>query len=519
MRYYSLFAGLQALNEANPEPGFHFKALEEVSVPVFQAAANLTSVVLGKPFPLAAGVRKLAKLSAQFHAELARGYSRIAQDESHGRDFDMEEQGKIIHSAFRSFNQMVLRMALMYEAPPSSLWLRFNELYRQAEDVGLAGWSEGCPELAQPEPASVEDIYLRMLVFRLAAPHHLEQADIQRVFDLIQQHGRLVSLMGQPLEEGRKADFSVDLDSSAMPCSLSCQEGGEGRDLRYVFLGSLRRLINDLGRLPLNKDSGLCSNLSKYLQIHLGASLAPLPGKKCRNSILIAGYKNLVLAMPHVGAKLGSVEGFNDFKLLPLDEHVLPTASLESSKTSGTFRVASSMARQQTGESAGLGKLSTGTNCRVSPADAPGFYIIESPGLALPVGGLAGLFTDNKLIQFGLICPGRNDLAPNEYGFELLADGMGLARVVFDANPKKAYRCFFSGTGNGRFSLITPSLRLRGGEGLAVDSQNGGGSKERYRIARLLGKTDEYCQYELVPGDTGQTLEPKRPLQEFPVLE
>lgn len=504
-RYTSLFAGLFALNSASPDPEFHFQALEELSVPVFQAAASMASVAIGKPFPLAVSVRKLAKMGAQFHSELARGYSKIAQEDGFGRRFDLQEQGRIVHSALRSFNQMLLHLALMYEAPPTSLWLRLNELYHQAERENLADWSVGCPELGHAEPASVEALYLRMLVFRLVAPLRLEQTEIQRAFGIIQQYGNLVSLMPQPFLEGRKADFSVDLESSAMPASLSCHAGKMVGDLRYVCLESLRQLADRLGCPPLNKESGLSANLSKYFQIRLGSSLAPILGKNSRNSIIIAGFSNLVGAMPQVGAKLASVDGFSDFKLLSQDEHDMPATKIASSKTEGTFKTSAWGVRPLSKGSAALGMIASGTACRVSPAETPGFYVIESPGIALPVGGLVGLFTDNKLIQFGQVCPGCNELVPHEYGFELLASDVGLARVVFDANPKKTYRCFFSGNGDGTYSLITPPLRLRGGDVLLVDRRGYGDPKERFRIARLLGKTVEYCQFEIIPESPAQS--------------
>jgi len=500
-RYSNLFAGIQALNEANLEPVFRFKALDALSPPIFQAAANLTSIVLGKPFPLAVGMRKLAKLAAQFHAELVRGYSSIAGEDTFGRDFDLDEQGKVIHSALRSFNQMALRMALLYEAPPSSLWLRLNELYLQSVRDDLSGWSDGCPELANPEPVSVEALYLRILVFRLAEPYRLTQVEIQKVFDLIQQHGTRASLAAQMFEGGRKADFSVDLESSAMPSSPSIQEAQKGRDgcRRYLFTEPLRRLIRDIGRPPLNKDAGFSESLSKYLQIHLGALLAVQPGKKSRVSVIITGYANLVREVPLVGAKIASAEGLSNYALQSPDEYVLPETRIESSKTSGTFRAASATAAAPAEGSAVFGKSTAGSNCRVSPAEAPGFYIIESPRQALSAMGLVGLFTDNRVVQFGRICPGHNEKTPHEYGFELLANDVVLARVALDAKPKKIHRCFFSAAGDGRYSLITPRLRLRGGEAMLVDSLGYGGSKGRYRVARLLMRGEEFCQYELVP--------------------
>jgi len=496
-RYTQLFAGLGALNEANVALDFHFKALEEVSVAVFQAAANLSTVILGKSFPLPTGLSRLGKLAIQFHAELASGYARIAQQVDFEKDFDQAAQGRVIHAAFRSFTQKFLLKVLLYEPLPTSFWLRLNALYLRAEQGGLCDWSEICPELACVGPVSVQALYLRILTFRLAMPHRLEQAEIQQTFDLIQQHGALIELNGQPFEEGRKADFSVDL-ASPMPSSMARLQAGEGKDLRYVYLSAFRRLLDDLGRPPRNKDSVLATSPSNILQVRLGMGLVPLPDKKSRYSIVVYGYSSLLVAMPQVATKLDSEDVLGDYMLLSLDEHVLPTTRIESSKTQGTFLVTGSMVKPSAEVSMGPSRMKNATTCSVSPADRPGFYIIESPAVALPPGKLVGLFTDNKLIQFGLVCPGCNELIPYRYGFELLAAEVSLVRVVLDSHPKKSYPCFFSDLGNGRFGLITPPLHVHSGDGLIAQSHGFVGVPQRYRIAKQRMKAAEFCQFELV---------------------
>jgi len=494
-RYVLLFSGLQALNAAELEPGFHFRALEKIRAPVMQTTRYLTALFQAKPLPLDAGIRKLAKLSVQFQVELAQGYYALTQAKGFGRIFSVEEQGRIFHCALRAYSQVLLRLAMMYEAAPSSTWLRVSEIYRLAERGNLSRWAAKCSELTHSAPCSVEELYLRILVFRLLAPCRLGQAEIQLVFDAVQQHGHLAHLSHNVFEEGKKADFWVDLDASAMPRSLSrVVGGGEGGDLRYVFLQSLRRMLGALGSAPFNKDSGFSERLSQCLRIRLGGNLAVAPEKKSISSMVIAGYKHLVEAMTRHETKA-------NFNLQELEEHMLPFSKIDSSKTSGTFTALPVPVAKKTVQpllGGALVKTSGGTLCRVSPADVPGFYLVEGANLALPAESLLGVFTDDKLNQFGQLCPGRAEADAHSYGFELLASRVSLVKVFFDASPKKKYRCFLSSLGKGRFSLITAtSLRLRGGDGLAIVGDDK--REERYRVAKMLEKNAEFSQFEIIP--------------------
>jgi len=67
-----------------------------------------------------------------------------------------------------------------------------------------------------------------MLAFRLACPNRLEQADAQRLFDILYQQGRLITLNMHPMERGVPAAFSIDIDTDAQPSSV--RAGDQPRD-------------------------------------------------------------------------------------------------------------------------------------------------------------------------------------------------------------------------------------------------------------------------------------------------
>lgn len=500
-RYTVLYSGLEALNAAETKPQFHFSALEKIRGLIFQASDNLASPCLGKPFPLEFGIRKLIKLSAQFHDELARGYYSLIEAKGFARNFSEAERGQIIHNAFRAHNQMLLRLALMYEAPSSSTWQRLNMVYRQAEQAGLARHSEEeYPGLANPEACTVEELYLRMLAFRLASPYFLEQRDIQEVFDLLRQNVGLMALGRDPVVEGRRADFAVDLDSPAMPTSLSGGAGvAGGGDWRYLSVAPLRKMFAALGVAPVGEGGWVFSPKALgHLHVRLGGSFEPLPekDKKSLRSVVVVGYKNLIDMLST--SRRGGDASAGGFKLQSLDEYVLPTSRIESSKSSGTFSAPPPAAGQMPGKLLGQGVDAAGLPCSVSPTGIPAVYNLRSPGLQWQAGRLLGVFIDNKLNQFGILCPGRNEKSPDDYGFERLADQVSMVKVSFDANPKKTYSCFFSDLGYGRYSLISEPLRLRGGDGMSVSGYQGLGLMKRYRVAKLLEKTPEFCQFEVV---------------------
>ena len=497
-----LYAALQAMNGTDLDPQVSFHVLERFRPLILLNSRELCPFFLGKPFPLDTRVRKIAKLSAQFHAELAKGYQAIARQKFFAEVFGFEARARIFHRALQSYDLFLLRLALMYEAPSSSVWEQINELFRLAEQADALHWAEPDTESGQASAASVVDLFKRIFAWRLAVPNRLSQEDIQRFHDLLNQYGMLIELGPNPGEHGARVGFSIDLDSAQAP-RFREQAAADHGSLRYLSLGPFVAKLAALSQPTVPVPSRLKASLSVYLQVRLNVTPPFLPEQKSRDALLVLGLDSLVSALAAFNLKAQRQEvswtGINNLELVPLSDHVGLHPRAESSKSAGTFAAAAAMNRvfKPRGEAVIWGDREGQFPCQVYRTEAPGYYLLEHAGAALRAGTLVGLNTDNKLIQVGLISGGNHENKPSLYGFELLASDVGLARIYNNAAPSNGHMgLFFKApcARKGCFELIVPPLKLRGGELLTVEWE---GRRETYRIAKLLEATAEFGHFEI----------------------
>jgi hypothetical protein len=497
-----LYECLRALNGAVLEPQLGFQALEKFRPLVFLQTSNLVPSFLGKPFPLAERFRKLAKLSAQFHAELARGYQAVAHGDRFADDFSEEDKATIIHRALHSYQLYLLRLALTYEIPSPVIDARLNELYRLAEHNDVHQRVLGDPALAPSPGSTIEETFKRILAFRLVVPNRLAQDEIQQFYDLLQQYGRLIVLGRDSKELNGQADFSIDLRSGEAPCPRNRITGEKG-DVRYLFFGNFNGKLDALAQSSVPPRDRLKESLSVYLRVCLGGAPPPPFEHKGRNAVLITGFDNLVRTLEAVrvkGEQHATWIGASKLELVPLSDHVGLNPRPDLSKSSGMFVAAAS-----TNKSPGLhaegefwGRPEGECPCRVYRTEAPGYYMLDCAGVSLRPGSLVGLNTDNTLIQIGLVCRGRPESAPSSHGFELLANDVSPVRIYCDAAPKVGRNAFIAKSafaGEDGFGVIAPPLRLRSGDGLTLESD---GRRESYRVSKVLNTTVEFSQFEIV---------------------
>lgn len=497
VRYSNLLAGLKLLNTAKPEPQFHFQALVEASVSVFKAASELSQVVIDKPFPLSMAHRKLARLGTQFHGELVRGFVRMAEEEDFASGFTRDEQALAVHTALKSLNRMFMGMALIYESPPSSHWLLNNELFRWAEKRHMLDWQTDCFSFMPNQSVSVRDLFLSSLTLRIVSPYRLKRSEMVEVFGFIQQEIRSVQIEEQALmTNATPSDYAVNLDNSSIPVRLAWLPKITTGDWRHIQFKALRTKLEAVGRQLSQKD--MPPPLRKYLMVRLGAKLRPLAGKKPRSSLLVSGFKELVKTLPTVGTHFNSLGVLGELKLLSVGEEPVPFEGPLISKSSGTFdyyNQGMQVSQDCTKEKLNFDHL--GSMCKVFLADTPGYLVVTPLSAPLPTDTLAGLFTDDKSIQFGILYHDGGSSDPTTYGMELLAMGVELARVSFDLNPKKLFQCFCASLPGNRAILITPHLRIKVGESLTLDRQGYGEKKERFVIVKQLMKHEDFGQFEL----------------------
>lgn len=481
-----LYQGLQALNAAKLGSALQFRALEEFRFVVFHKTRNLSATLLGKPLSMDDKSRKLAKLSVQFQAELAQGYHGLARRDDFCATFDTSEQARIVHRAFQSYGQYFLRTALTYESPSSSGWRKINELYKLAETLGLLQFVEYDPEFSSSSATSITDLYKRLLVFRHIAPNRLEQTDIQKVFDLLQESAGLIAFSPNRIEQEQGADnFAVDLTSSEYLKPIQASDKPQSENMRYLYFAPLAEKIMAQGRPDFPKENGFSEASLAHLVVRLGGIPAPDRERKGRSALLIHGFSGTIESMLKIESRMEMGAAVTELELLPLENH-FTSGALD--KTQKPRKVRESVV----GEPIDIA-------CEVYPTKFMGYYLLKPAKEKLPRGRFVALNTDNRLVQAGMICPGSKTNGDTIYVFQLLANEVSLVRAFADSLPKDGSSALLSGNEETGYALIASPAKIRVGEALDIVLD---GRRLGYRVAKILESADEFLHVELLSAET-----------------
>lgn len=493
-----VYAGLRELNAAKPELRLHYEGLEKIRRRVFELSQSLSALFLGKPFPLDERVRKMAKLGAQFHAELAAGYQAITDAPDFTRIFETHEQVRVLCRALESYEWFIWRLALIHEVPGSVLWAAVNALYLKADSLAAdqtsASSQEGTSEI------DLDAVFARIQLARVLSPSRLSQRDSVWLLEFLKRSRGLA--LKRTRDETLGAGFWLDLESTVAP-RVSKEVSSNGVNVRYLALRPLLDRIAVLGQATTIGEEHIDEPLATYLQVRLGGSPSEALEKTSREALLIAGFDAVYDACVHlrqnasVPNEWGGVTGLD---IVPFSDHDGFAVGLDGSKSAGTFisgyarGFADSMAES----------LFDGENrhyCRVHRAETSGFYLLESTRRLSGMPRLVGLNTDNKLIQTGLLHPleGAEPKACKAV-FELLQSESEPVVMGPDASHALVHRALWGPSTDGAITtLIAEPLRVRTGDGLSVKRQE---KQEGYRVARVLEMTGEFMQLEVVPAES-----------------
>ncbi|MBS1212521.1 MAG: hypothetical protein H6R26_1138, partial [Proteobacteria bacterium] len=454
-------------------------------------SGKLLAGIVGKPLPLIERLRNSAKLSAQFQAELARGFQSVAGDRQTASELSEDERASLVYRALSAYEQYLLRLALMYEDASPSLWSRVHDLYRLAAEFGYAGGGD----------SGVNEVFGRMLMFRLACPNRLDQDDIQRLNALLRAYGGLIDLKSSPTTGDAFDEFIVDLTSGAPPTRASAEYPlREG--CRFLNAGRFRRQLALLMQPTVPESERLDEEFAVRVMVRLGGSPPYVAEQKGRRAMVALGLDSIVaMVLKAQRAESGnSWAGLDALELMPLSDHLGAHPPSGISKSAGTFSPGSSGTKSVKSAAGGeiWNRLAGEHSCHVFRSEVPGFYVLDAEGLALSPGKLAGLNTDNELIQVGVVGVAKPRGTGSLSVFELLANEVRTVRV-FGPSVSTAYSALFAqGAGHGPCTLLGPPIKLRNGDAVELER---GGRRDSYRVARLLENTDEFAQFELIPLD------------------
>ena len=196
--------------QAVPELRFNF--LEAVRPPAHYICARLDRTAAGAS---AAGEGH-AQLAQSLQNELILGYKAVLRDLLAGAELTdtlRDLLGHAIHRATADLSCALLRTYEFYTDAPPQAWYELNQIYRLADELGIATSSYADEQSRGGGVLTITDAYLRIALLAAAKPNQLRQKDLSAVFNALDQWTPRIRI-GAPADDTL---FVVDLNADAPP--------------------------------------------------------------------------------------------------------------------------------------------------------------------------------------------------------------------------------------------------------------------------------------------------------------
>ena len=195
---------------AAPELRFNF--LEAVRPPAHYVCARLDRTAAGAS---AAGEGH-AQLAQSLQSELILGYKAVLRDilaADELTDTSRDLLGHAMHRATADLSCALLRTYEFYTDAPPQAWYELNQIYRLADELGIATSSYADEQSRGGGVLTIADAYLRIALLAAAKPNQLRQKDLAAVFNALDQWTPRIRI-GAPADDTL---FVVDLNADRPP--------------------------------------------------------------------------------------------------------------------------------------------------------------------------------------------------------------------------------------------------------------------------------------------------------------
>ena len=281
-----VFKALVELNRMELSPATRIKVTELFHRPINHISEGLRKYYYDVTFPLAAKSHKVAVLNRELHAELAIAYKIFIEEileSGSTRKLDRKLLVIAIHRTLRQLARVLYHSVIVYEPYPKGVWREIHRLYRYAEKSG----AEELPVKETPggsSVSSIQDIYLRSLLFAACSPYRLRQPEIAALHQRLPEwSGHLI--LGKVDQRSRAATLFISkLDSDRPPGHISIQERPFDRHCRQLdtsgLVSHLRTIAADLAESERGDSSFGPAPFSARLLHKLMAVLSSRPERR-----------------------------------------------------------------------------------------------------------------------------------------------------------------------------------------------------------------------------------------------
>jgi hypothetical protein len=181
---------LPTLNDEDVSAQARFEALELFREPVQYLNDALKQPLIGAAFPLTRKASLYASQRYDLHMIMAGGYQSISDElldlSTLRQDFTLLSTS--LQRALHYLGQGLLASYQTYESCGADCWGRIHRIYAAAERKGVQSSVIREPRRHGEKPdATVEEQYKRILLLALANPYRYSQADMARIYSLLEQ--------------------------------------------------------------------------------------------------------------------------------------------------------------------------------------------------------------------------------------------------------------------------------------------------------------------------------------------
>lgn len=209
----------------------------------------------------------ISRLAQRLQTNLCSGYRAVALAALPAVRENSEARRMLslaVHRALTDLSRTLLRTLQYYVAPADRLWLKLNQLYHLAEQLGIEREVHADTENNTTVEISISGVYVRSLLLAMARPYQLRHRQLSDVYRALGVWVPMVSLTGR---EGKDV-YVVDLASDQGPVHVEAFKGGDAR--RAIDSERLIRSLDAYARgeadgslpLPPGIDEAIISHLA-----------------------------------------------------------------------------------------------------------------------------------------------------------------------------------------------------------------------------------------------------------------
>jgi len=214
-----LLSTLRDINHTRLPPQIRLQGADLLAGPIGLAITTLESRFDNTTFPLTEKSRRNAQLCISLSEALSVAYKIVVHDVAMGH-IGTGERKMLFVALFRAVHflaRVVYQAGLVYSSCPSFTWREMHNLFAFAHANNWSGVSVKITSGGGSAATTLRQVYVKTLLFSLASPYRLRQAEIKTLWRLLPDWTAAVMIDSPSGSAAHDSRFIIDLKSDDPP--------------------------------------------------------------------------------------------------------------------------------------------------------------------------------------------------------------------------------------------------------------------------------------------------------------